>query len=55
MLIFPRYRTYLLICYVFLCKNDDTVTNALTINKFLETTNGPELRERYYNIIIKEK
>ena len=34
---FQRYKTYLLIYLVFRLKNDDTVPNALKINKFLET------------------
>ena len=54
-LIFPRYHTYLLICCVFHLKNDDTVPNSPTINKFFETTSGLELREWYDNIITKEK
>ena len=36
-------------------KNDDTVPNAPTINNFLETNSGSELREWYDHIIIKEK
>ena len=52
-LIFPRYCTYLLMCCVIYLKNDDTVPNAPTINRFLETTSGSELREWYNNIIIK--
>ena len=44
-LIFPRYPTNLLICCVFHLKNDGTVPNVPTINKFLETTSGSELRE----------
>ena len=52
-LIFPRYHTYLLICFVFCLKNGDTVPNAPTINKFLETASGSELREWHDNIIIK--
>ena len=42
-LILPRYHTYLSICCVFTWKNDDTVPNATTINKFLETNSGPEI------------
>ena len=41
-LIFPRYCTYPLICCVFYLKNDDTVRNALTICKYLETTHGSD-------------
>ena len=37
-IIFPRYRTYLLICCVFHLKNDDTVLNALEIVEYHETT-----------------
>ena len=40
--------------FVFHLKNDDTVPNAPTINKFPETTSGLELRKLYNNIIIKE-
>ena len=40
---------------VFTWKNDDTVPNAPTTNKFIETTSGSELREWYDNITIKEK
>ena len=54
-LIFTRYTTYLLICCVFHLKNDDTVPNEPTINKFIEMTSGSELRKWYDNIIIKEK
>ena len=32
-LIFPKYCTYLLICFVFRLKNGDTVLNSLTIGK----------------------
>ena len=32
---FPKYPTYLVIC--FSLQNDDTVPNAATVNKFLET------------------
>ena len=42
-------------CCVFHLKNDDTVPNAMTINKFLEATSGSEMREYYNNVIIKEK
>ena len=52
-LIFPRYPTYFLICCVFQLKNDDTVPNGPTINRFLETTSGSKLRKCYGNIIIK--
>ena len=46
-LIFPRYHTYLLTCCVFTWKNDNTVPNVPTINRFLETTSGSELCEWY--------
>ena len=52
---FPRYRTYLLIYCVFTLKNDDTVLNALTIDRFLENTSGSELSKLFDNITIKEK
>ena len=39
----------------FTWKNDNTVPNAPTIDKFPETTSGSELRESYDNKIIKEK
>ena len=48
-----KISTYLLIFFVFRLKNDDTVPNAPTINKFLETTSGSELSEWFDNIIIK--
>ena len=44
-LIFLRYRTYLLICCIFHLKNDDTVLNVLTIGKYHETTPGTEQRK----------
>ena len=50
-LIFPRYRTYLLICCVIYLKNDDTVLNALTICKYHVTTHGSEQRKRDNEII----
>ena len=43
-LIFPGYRTYLLICCVIHLKNDDTVLNTLIIVKYHETTPGSEQR-----------
>ena len=49
---FTRYSTYLLICLVFHLKNDDTVPNAATINKFLVTNSCSELREWFDNIIL---
>ena len=33
---------------------DNTVPNTPTINKFLETTSGSEMREWFDNIILKE-
>ena len=53
-LICPRYSTYLLICFVFHFKNDDTMPNAATINKFLETTSCSELRKWFGNIYKKQ-
>ena len=38
----------------FTWKNDDTVPNAPTINKFLETKSGSELSQLFDNIINKE-
>ena len=34
---------------------DDTVLNVLTIDKYVETTRGSELRKWYDGIILKEK
>ena len=39
----------------FKLKNDNTVSNEPTINKFLEMTSGSGLHEWYDNIRIKEK
>ena len=43
-LMFPRYRTYLLIYCVFDLNNYYNVCNALTIGKYLETNRGSEQR-----------
>ena len=42
-----------MLCF-FTCKNDDTVPNEPTINKFIEMNSVSKLREYYDNIIIKE-
>ena len=40
---------------LFTWKYDDTVQDAPTIDKYLETTRGSELRAWYDGIILKEK
>ena len=54
-LIFQRYRPYLLICCVIYLNILLHCANALTLGKYLETTRGSEQREWYDKIIIKEK
>ena len=39
--------------FSFSLENDDTVPDEPTINNFLETTSGSELREWYDYIILK--